>query len=215
MTFTGIVADMYVMSTPSRQKSWQNGRERVSVLAALAVKKETVSRVLAELREQHKPPGSDKPLSQEKAAARVGVTGRQWQRWESGESEPYLRNLEAVASAFNVPVDRFLTMEEQDDDATTSVLSLEEVRTEFREYVRELNAKLDVAQKDRAGLRSEIETQNKNLRTQTQVLGRIVAAEKSIAKSLEDQATMARGLDALLQRLGASGLLAPPEAGEG
>jgi transcriptional regulator with XRE-family HTH domain len=133
---------MDVMSSPSRQKSWQNKRERVSVLATLAVQKETVSRVLAELREQHKPPGSDKPLSQERAAARVGVTGRQWQRWESGESEPYLRNLEAVASEFNIPVSRVLDMNEQ-DDATTSVLSLEEVRAEFRVPVEKILNLLD------------------------------------------------------------------------
>lgn len=126
---------MHVMSSPSRQKSWQSGRQRVSVLATLAVQKETVSRVLTELREQHKPPGAQKPLSQEKAAARAGVTGRQWQRWESGESEPYLRNLEAVASAFDIPMTRFIGAEEQDD--TTS--SLESV-AELREILRRIES---------------------------------------------------------------------------
>ena len=130
------------MSSPSRQKSWHNGRERVSVLAALAIQKETVSRVLAELREQHKPPGSDKPLSQEKAAARINITGRQWQRWESGESEPYLRNLKAVSDAFNIPLSDFFDGDEA-IVATTPLLSLDDVRNEFREDVNAVQGQLD------------------------------------------------------------------------
>lgn len=95
------------MSRPSRQKSWRSGRERVSVLAALAIQKESVSRKLAQLRITHADPQTGKALSQEKAAARVHVTMRQWQRWESGESIPYPRNLEAIAAEFGFEVAEF------------------------------------------------------------------------------------------------------------
>lgn len=98
---------MFDVSTPTRQKSWQTRRERVSVLAALAIQKETVSRRLAELRKQHGDPATGKPLPQEKAAARVGVTVRQWQRWESGESTPYPRNLGTIAERFGFAVSDF------------------------------------------------------------------------------------------------------------
>lgn len=98
---------MSVTSRGSRRKSWQNGRQRVSVLAALAIHKETVSKKLSELREAHADSQTGKPLSQEKAAARVGVTMRQWQRWESGESVPYPRNLDAIAAEFDFDVAEF------------------------------------------------------------------------------------------------------------
>lgn len=186
---------MDVMSSPSRQKSWRRGRERVSVLATLAVQKETVSRVLIELREQHKPPGSSKPLSQEKAAARAGVTGRQWQRWESGESDPYLRNLEAVAQAFDIPLAEFLGANEQDD--TTTPMSLETLRGDFREIIQ----KLDAGETDRRAIEQAITTQNVNLITQTEVLDRINEALERIETALVDLPTVAAGLAAVLQQL--------------
>lgn len=171
-----ILDDMHVMSSPSRQKSWQTGRERVSVLAALAIQKETVSRVLAELREQHKPPGSDKPLSQEKAAARVGITGRQWQRWESGESEPYVRNLKAVSDAFSIPLSDFFDSDEA-IVATTPLLSLDEVRNEFREDVDGVHSQLDriedelkAAHDDRKAIEKLVANQNELLARQTKLI---------------------------------------------
>lgn len=91
---------MSYASSPSRKKSWQTGRERVSVLAELAIRKETVSRKLAELRDAH-------DLTQERAAAHVGVTMRQWQRWEGGQSVPYPRNLDAIAERFGIGVEEF------------------------------------------------------------------------------------------------------------
>lgn len=101
------------MSSSSRQKSWQRPRERVSVLAALAIKKETVSRQLTELREAHQ-------LTQEKAAAHVGVTMRQWQRWESGESVPYSRNLDAIAEKFGISVATFFEADAKDGGPAAS-----------------------------------------------------------------------------------------------
>ena len=48
-------------------------------------------------------------LSQEEAVARTegAVTLRQWQRWESGESEPYKRNLAKLSETFNIPIGEF------------------------------------------------------------------------------------------------------------
>ena len=91
---------MLTASRSSPKKSWQTSRQRVSVLAELAIKKETVSRKLAELREAHN-------LTQERAAAHVGVTMRQWQRWEGGASVPYPRNLDAIAEKFGIGVQEF------------------------------------------------------------------------------------------------------------
>lgn len=91
---------MYVESRQSPKKSWQGSRARVSVLADLAIRKETVVRKLTELRAAH-------DLTQERAAAKVGVTVRQWQRWEGGASVPYARNLSQVADAFGFDVSEF------------------------------------------------------------------------------------------------------------
>lgn len=91
---------MYVESRGSRQKSWQTGRQRVSVLAELAIRKEIVATKLAQLRDAH-------DLTQERAAAHVGVTVRQWQRWETGVSVPYPRNLDAIAEKFGISVAEF------------------------------------------------------------------------------------------------------------
>lgn len=64
---------------------------------------------LRELREQN-------ALSQEDAASRVGITLRQWQRWETGESEPYKRNLLRLASAFDVHVGYFFDTPDRDGE---------------------------------------------------------------------------------------------------
>jgi transcriptional regulator with XRE-family HTH domain len=104
---------MSVMSSASRQKSWRTGRERVSVLAALALHKESVSRKLLQIREENRDPTTGKPLSQERAAARVHATSRTWQRWESGETVPYPRNLEAIAIAFGFDVGEFFDGDEE------------------------------------------------------------------------------------------------------
>lgn len=66
----------------------------------MALRRERVVERLSELRERA-------GLSQEDAARKVGVTHRQWQRWESGQSMPYPRNLDKVASAFGISVSDF------------------------------------------------------------------------------------------------------------
>jgi transcriptional regulator with XRE-family HTH domain len=66
----------------------------------MALRQEKVSQRLRELRELQ-------GLSQEDAARKVGITQRQWQRWESGESMPYPRSLDMVASAFEISVAEF------------------------------------------------------------------------------------------------------------
>ena len=91
---------MYDASRKSRHKSWQPPRRRVSVLAEMALRREKIVERLGELREANS-------LTQEEAARRVGVTHRQWQRWEAGESVPYPRNLDLVASKFGISVQEF------------------------------------------------------------------------------------------------------------
>lgn len=66
----------------------------------MALRREKVMERLLDLRERH-------GLSQEHAAQKVGITHRQWQRWEQGESMPYPRNLDAVASAFGISITDF------------------------------------------------------------------------------------------------------------
>lgn len=74
----------------------------------MAIQRENVMNRLVRLREEiGHPDKHDKPLPQDQAAARAGVTVRQWQRWESGESVPYARNLSEVADAFGFDVGEF------------------------------------------------------------------------------------------------------------
>jgi transcriptional regulator with XRE-family HTH domain len=99
---------MQVMARKSRKKTWQTGRQRVSVEATLAIQRENVVQRLLKLRvEIGHPEKPGEPLPQDQAAARAGVTARQWQRWESGASVPYARNLSAVADAFGFDVSEF------------------------------------------------------------------------------------------------------------
>lgn len=76
----------------------------------MALRKERVVERLVQLREVH-------GLTQEQAAARVGVTVRQWQRWEAGKSMPYPRNLDMIAAKFGITVADFF-----DEDVVTESL---------------------------------------------------------------------------------------------
>lgn len=99
---------MSAVSNVSRQKSWRTSRERVSVLADLAIRKETVMRRLVKLRDDvGHPTREGEPLPQDQAAQRAGITYRQWQRWEAGESVPFARNLAKIADAFGFEVGEF------------------------------------------------------------------------------------------------------------
>lgn len=99
---------MYAVASRSGKKTWQTRRHLVSVEAALAIQRENVMNRLLRLRaEIGHPEKEDKPLPQDQAAARAGVTARQWQRWESGQSVPYARNLAEVADAFEFDVAEF------------------------------------------------------------------------------------------------------------
>lgn len=121
-------------STPSRQKSWQRRRRPVSVLAEMALRKERVAQKLASLRERN-------GLTQEQAAAKVGVTMRQWQRWEAGQSVPYPRNLDGIASKFGITVGEFFDEDNAGpppDDGDTRVM----LRGLYAEIAR-LNEKID------------------------------------------------------------------------
>lgn len=110
--------------------SWRGQRRPVSVLAEMALRKERVAERLSDLRERG-------ALSQEQAAAKVGVTLRQWQRWEAGESVPYPRNLDSVASAFGISVAEFF--DEPQVVVTPDVRQLDRIQAD----VDDMRAKLD------------------------------------------------------------------------
>lgn len=77
--------------------SWRERREVANLMAVLSEEQTRVAQRLARLREAH-------ALTQEAAAARAGVTLRQWQRWESGASEPYARNIAKISDEFKIPL---------------------------------------------------------------------------------------------------------------
>ena len=58
--------------------------------------------------------------SQETLAERLGVSRQAVSKWETGESEPDLANLCALATAFGVTVDFLLSDEEPAEDCATS-----------------------------------------------------------------------------------------------
>ena len=67
----------------------------------LASEQSRISERLLRLRETHN-------LSQEAAAARAGVTLRQWQRWEYAESQPYARNIAKISEEFAIPLNELV-----------------------------------------------------------------------------------------------------------
>lgn len=112
-----------------RQKSWHGPRQRVSVLAEMALRREKVMERLLELRERH-------GLSQEDAAHKVGITTRQWQRWETGESMPYPRNLDAVASRFGISVAQFF---DEPTELIVDVAQLDRIEAKLDEVLNLLH----------------------------------------------------------------------------
>jgi transcriptional regulator with XRE-family HTH domain len=137
---------MNAVSTPSSQKSWQTRRQRVSVLAELALRKDNVIQRLIALRDQH-------GLTQEQAAQRVGVTSRQWQRWESGESMPYPRNLDQIASKFGITVAEFfdkdgdhrspVVVNRLDGDLEARIATIEDTLAGITRLLREARSEQD------------------------------------------------------------------------
>lgn len=96
--------------------SWRARRPRVSVLADMALRQEKVMATLVALREKHS-------LSQEEAARRIGIGGRQYQRWESGQSMPRPANLGRAALAYGESVTVFY--DEDEEPSTTQLDRLE------------------------------------------------------------------------------------------
>jgi transcriptional regulator with XRE-family HTH domain len=157
---------MNYVSTPSRKNSWHGRRSRVSVLAEMALRKELIAERLAELR-------GTRGQSQEQAAAFVGITVRQWQRWEAGESVPYPRNLEVVASRYGISVAEFFDGPSPvpTDDAMAELLErqnanlerqseiLEELRgevTQLRSAQQDLYQRMDALAESMAALAEEL-----------------------------------------------------------
>lgn len=127
-----------------------------SLLRQMALEKQLVAQRLGQQIARHR---ARLRLTQEEAAAKVGVTHRAYQRWESGESMPYPRNIERIAEAFEVEVDELLS-----EAATPSVngntqAQLDRIEAGLTEILRRfdlLDAKLaanDLAQRKRPGHR--------------------------------------------------------------
>lgn len=121
---------MQTVSRKTGQKSWRGRRAAVSVLAEMALRQEKVAQILGELRERN-------ALTQEQAAGKVGVTLRQWQRWEAGESMPYPRNLELIASRFGFEVADFFNGQHS-DPASSALAEIQATLKEISERLERL-----------------------------------------------------------------------------
>lgn len=187
----------------SQQKSWQTRRQRVSVLAEMALRKDNIVRRLVALREQH-------GLTQEQAAQKVGVTSRQWQRWESGDSVPYPRNLDQIASKFGVTVAEFF---DNDGDHRSPVVvdrldgELADRIASIEDTLAGMEAALGLAASER---REMVEL----LARQTKLLAAIEAATTradDVRRSLDESAKQSdRASQEVLRRLEELQAVAPP-----
>lgn len=183
---------------PSRKKSWQTGRQRVSVEAALAIQRENVMQRLVRLRHEiGHPDKPGEPLPQDQAAQRAGVTARQWQRWENGVSVPYARNLSAVADAYGFDVGEFYDGPAGQIPAATPD-PFASTDGSIEERLAELTEQLAADREDRAAsvaeLKGLLDTQNRNLARQSLIL-------EGIEKLLATQESAARHLDEAAQQI--------------
>lgn len=94
---------MSVVSSRSGQKSWRNLAEVVSLLDAMAERDED-HRLGTRLEDLRRSQG----LTQEQAAQKVGVTVRQWQRLETGDSDPRAGTLAKIAGAFGISINELI-----------------------------------------------------------------------------------------------------------
>lgn len=180
---------MYAVARSSGKKTWQTRRERVSVEAALAIQRENVKNRLTRLREEiGHPEKAGEPLPQDQAAARAGVTARQWQRWESGESVPYARNLSAVADAFEFDVGEFYDGPAGQRLAHTPDLSL--VKPPAESALSEALAEFT----------SAIAKQNQLLQRQSEILERIEAKLGQDTEAADRIEAASGSLDAVVQK---------------
>lgn len=117
----------------------------------MALRKERVAERLLQLREVHS-------LTQEQAAAHVGVTMRQWQRWEAGDSMPYARNLEQIAERFEVPVADFYDGQSAMSPVADArdVAQVLELLTQLVERQTALTDSVTAVAEETASLRGEI-----------------------------------------------------------
>lgn len=83
-------------------------------------------------------------LTQEAAAAQLGVTSKTLRRWESGASAGFLRELDAIAAAYGVDREQ-LVVAEQVDRLTVVERTLERVQddlAQLRAQVDELAVRM-------------------------------------------------------------------------
>lgn len=126
---------MSVVSSPSRKKSWQTAAKVVSLLDALSASENEVAQRIARLRQAH-------GLSQEAAAHKAGVSNRQWQRWEAGDSEPHGSTLIRVSESFGVSIGDILGEgdETQMDRIEASIMLALDGLTDLAERVKRMEA---------------------------------------------------------------------------
>jgi transcriptional regulator with XRE-family HTH domain len=69
-------------------------------------------RVAARIRAERRSRG----MSREEAARQAGISFRQYQRWETGQSEPRDANLRQLAEAWGIPVERLRPPEPEHEE---------------------------------------------------------------------------------------------------
>jgi transcriptional regulator with XRE-family HTH domain len=80
-------------------------------MEVMAAEESRVAGRLVRLRKEH-------ALTQEAAAARAGVTLRQWQRWEAGAGEPRAGSMQKLVDAFSIDPSDFYEPSAQEEAAT-------------------------------------------------------------------------------------------------
>jgi transcriptional regulator with XRE-family HTH domain len=165
--------------------SWQERRERASVEAELAIRREIVMERLRKLREEvGHPDRPGKPLPAEEAAARAGVKYRTWQRWESGESVPYAKSLAKVADTFDIELTEFDDGAAKGNRGTTPDLSRPDGISDRLDAIERA---LEEASRERAQHASEIRALLKRQDGILKAIEERIASEKT-ARSEAEQA---------------------------
>ena len=91
-----------------QQVSYLGPAPSPSVLAHMPIESDAFARTLIRLGERHL-------LSQEERADKIGISARQYARWEEGQVVPRLSNVRRVAAAYNIDPTLFLA--ELSDDS--------------------------------------------------------------------------------------------------
>jgi transcriptional regulator with XRE-family HTH domain len=117
--------------------SWQKRHDSLTLTRLVAERREMIAARLAQYRAEH--PGPDgRPMTQERASEKAGVAVRQWQRWESGETTPHLKKLQAVAKKLKIPMSEFLPAEAERNNNNHSEATPPSVEQRLEAMQREI-----------------------------------------------------------------------------